>query len=639
MNQFDTIRGNRWMFFTCISFFLVNSIIAQSQMNVDSTLTSLQKEVNDSIRYQRFIEAIEPLKTKDPSIGISIIQKFDPQVLSKSYPELYAWYFYHMGELYFNNNQPDSSEIYLELALEKAEDNNNLALMGEAYTKLADMYGYENKWEEFMQSAIEAKKLFEAINDTSGYIKASKQIASTLNQLGRTREAIKIGIDLLPYARTPKNRAIIYNGLAIAYEKEENYDSNYYYNLAYRDEINKTGNLGNITIGNYNLALTETNIGKYKAAEATFDKAIELARDSGVPVLLPYCLISKGGLMTTTGRYREAKRLFDQASQLELNNAQKSLLQQGYYENYKLQGSYEDALTHLELWKGLSDSLNNAEIMNRTNELQIKYESEKKQKEINRLAYEKQLEESKVKSQMYGLIGLGIVLLILSVQLYYIFQQKKKIQDKNRIISKALHEKEILLKEIHHRVKNNLQVISSLLSLQSRSTVDDVAVNALEEGQLRVQSMALIHEHLYKGEKITSVGMQKYLKTMCGQVFSAHQINKDKVTLHMDIDDISLDIGTVVPLGLIFNELITNSCKYAFADGRNGIIKVSLKEKDGFLQVVVSDNGVGKNGPKIISGFGTKLINIFAKKLEAEITENNQNGTTITLNVRNYQRA
>jgi two-component sensor histidine kinase len=151
--------------------------------------------------------------------------------------------------------------------------------------------------------------------------------------------------------------------------------------------------------------------------------------------------------------------------------------------------------------------------------------------------------------------------------------------------------------------------------------------------------MALIHEHLYKGEKITSVGMKKYLANMCRQVFDAHQIDKDRVSLHLDIDDITLDIGTVVPLGLIFNELITNSCKYAFTASRSGVIHVSLKEKDGFLQAKVSDNGIGKDHFKNQSGFGTKLIKIFAKKLEAEITEDVQNGTTITLNIKNYQRA
>ncbi len=239
---------------------------------------------------------------------------------------------------------------------------------------------------------------------------------------------------------------------------------------------------------------------------------------------------------------------------------------------------------------------------------------------------------------LIAILGLGLFALFSIV----LFRSRRTIATQKEEISKSLEEKDTLLREIHHRVKNNLQVVSSLLRLQTRSTSDEQAKDALNESQTRVESMSLIHQNLYQKENLTGIKMKDYLEKLTNNLFSTYKINEDQVSLKLEIQDLNLDIETVVPLGLIINELVTNSLKYAFPENRIGQITVSLKEKDENLELLVKDNGIGiKNFKEATEGdsFGYKLINSFKKKLNAELvnssTENE--GTSILLKVRNYQ--
>jgi two-component sensor histidine kinase len=273
-------------------------------------------------------------------------------------------------------------------------------------------------------------------------------------------------------------------------------------------------------------------------------------------------------------------------------------------------------------------------------DLEAKYEAEKKQNQIDLLEAENRiavLELMQNKNQKNILLVALSGFLFIIGGLFYFYRQKSKInktlEEKNRIINENLEEKELLLKEIHHRVKNNLQVISSLLSLQSRTVDNESAYDALTEGQNRVQSMALIHQHLYRGESISSVTLPEYIRNLCDTVFRTHNILPNDVQLELDIDPIEMDVSMVVPLGLILNELITNACKYAFPKGRNGHLKVCVKDRHHKINVSVTDNGVGKSSESKADGFGTKLIKIFTKKLEAHSSYDYDNGTSFNMEI------
>jgi two-component system, sensor histidine kinase PdtaS len=234
--------------------------------------------------------------------------------------------------------------------------------------------------------------------------------------------------------------------------------------------------------------------------------------------------------------------------------------------------------------------------------------------------------------------GIGALAILVSI----IFIQYRKQLNKNSIINKQSGELEVLNKEIHHRVKNNLQVISSMLDLQSQSLNDPQATGIIKEGIQRVQSMAFIHQNLYQGNAVNSVNMTEYIKMLSNHLFQSYNIRPEKIQLHTNIQDLNLHTDTAIPLGMILNELISNSLKYAFKEKEEGDIWVTMKRNNGELLLQVKDNGVGlKNGfnPENTSTFGYEIINAFAQKLKARINIDGSNGTDVQLIISKFKTA
>jgi len=235
--------------------------------------------------------------------------------------------------------------------------------------------------------------------------------------------------------------------------------------------------------------------------------------------------------------------------------------------------------------------------------------------------------------------GVGLTLLgILSVVL---FQFYNKIRAKNGIISEALGEKEVLLKEIHHRVKNNLHFVSSLLGLQTEHVSDPTALGALQEGQNRVQSMALIHQNLYQEENLTGVEVKDYFDKLITSLFDSYNIVDDQISLEKNIAPLNLDVDTVIPLGLIVNELISNCLKYAFPDGQKGLIQVELKEEGDELCLGVKDDGVGFSNldrDNLGASFGYRLIHALNQQLRATLDIDGSQGTRVEMKIKRYDK-
>jgi two-component sensor histidine kinase len=220
-------------------------------------------------------------------------------------------------------------------------------------------------------------------------------------------------------------------------------------------------------------------------------------------------------------------------------------------------------------------------------------------------------------------------------------EQKTEIDSQNKILEKTLGqltaknaENELLLKEIHHRVKNNLEVVSSLLALQSAKMDDPDMQQAMLASQNRVQSMGILHQKLYQSEHLAFIEMKNYFKNLAENILDSYN-ETARIKVNIDMPEIEMDVDTAVPVGLIVNELMTNSLKYAFPDGKNGEIQLSLKnvDKDNY-QLKISDNGIGKmlNSKAKGTGFGSQLVNLLTKQIEGSLVESNEGGTVISIN-------
>jgi two-component sensor histidine kinase len=202
-------------------------------------------------------------------------------------------------------------------------------------------------------------------------------------------------------------------------------------------------------------------------------------------------------------------------------------------------------------------------------------------------------------------------------------------------VKASLQEKEVLLKEIHHRVKNNLQVVSSLLNLQSEQIQDPWITEAFRDSQNRVRSMALIHERLYQSENLAVIDFSDYVRNLAEHLLRSYGVGAENVALDVEADVVFLDIDTAAPCGLLLNELVSNALKHGFPDGRKGLVQVGLyADQDSHLTLTVSDDGIGfpKDADmQSATSLGLQLVHTLVQQLDGRIEIHSRNGTTINV--------
>ncbi len=236
----------------------------------------------------------------------------------------------------------------------------------------------------------------------------------------------------------------------------------------------------------------------------------------------------------------------------------------------------------------------------------------------------------KEKTKLYGLIAslAGVFLVVSLLVLRKIRKQSKELSKKNILINKSLKEKELLVKEVHHRVKNNFQIVSSLLELQSKGIEDERALELANEGKNRVKSMALIHQKLYQNES-GLVDFDEYILLLVNELSLLYK-SENEIETNITSRNMEFDVDTAIPLGLIINEIITNSYKYAFNNQKENSLSISInKENNGDFKLIMADNGPGLPfgfNVKKAKSLGLRLINRLVKQLHGTLSVSNENG-------------
>ncbi len=309
-------------------------------------------------------------------------------------------------------------------------------------------------------------------------------------------------------------------------------------------------------------------------------------------------------------------------------------------EAYAQLGLFQQAYQYQRKFQQAKDSIFSMEKSRAIAETEARYEAEKKEQRIAALAKENRIKAT----QQYALVGGLALLTALAIVLWFNARARKRhnkvLTQTNEALSRKNEEVETLLREIHHRVKNNLQIVSSLLRMQARKIQDTQALEAISASQARVRSMALLHQRLYQGDALKNIPMGPYLTDLATGLLDVYQSEEKQIALNLTVDDVSLDIDTAIPLGLIANELLTNALKHAFPQGQPGKMEVSLTRHHNGFQFEVSDNGIGfpinqgKPGASNI-GFGLDLVETLAEKLNGKITYQNGQGSRIALIVQN----
>jgi PAS domain S-box-containing protein len=210
--------------------------------------------------------------------------------------------------------------------------------------------------------------------------------------------------------------------------------------------------------------------------------------------------------------------------------------------------------------------------------------------------------------------------------------ERKQAEDR---LQESLQEKEVLLREIHHRVKNNMQVISSLLNLQSRHIQDPVVLEMFKESQRRIRSMALIHERLYQSSDLSRIEFSQYLRNLATHLFHSYQVDSSRIQLRLEAEEVHLNINTAIPCGLIVNELISNALKHAFPEGRSGTLGLDLRTEEGDGYVLrVKDDGVGfpeNLDFRKTETLGMQIVSTLVNQIDGRLALESQGGTHFIL--------
>nr|WP_285897981.1 histidine kinase dimerization/phosphoacceptor domain -containing protein [Antarcticibacterium sp. W02-3] len=280
---------------------------------------------------------------------------------------------------------------------------------------------------------------------------------------------------------------------------------------------------------------------------------------------------------------------------------------------------YKEAYAAFSKYDSLNAVVFTAEADERIAQLETQFNVAQKENTIQ--LQQTRLSQQQSRQNLISLVA-GLLFLTLTILLVSFFNNRKK----NKLLSNQNREKEFLLKEIHHRVKNNLEIVSSLLALQTAQTSDPTVAHAMKESQNRVFSMSMIHRRLYQKEHLSSIEMKEYLKDLGDHILESFG-EKDRIRIMYSMADLHLDVDTAVPIGLIVNELFTNSLKYAFPHSKNGEIYIRLsRETTGVLNLWVKDDGIGLKPQEVAkgTGFGKKLIKLLTRQLDGsmEITTN-----------------
>jgi two-component sensor histidine kinase len=300
---------------------------------------------------------------------------------------------------------------------------------------------------------------------------------------------------------------------------------------------------------------------------------------------------------------------------------------------YHLSGNDEKALTAYRRATALNDSLQVLRNTRQIGRLQIEYETEKKDQHIASLRLINLEKTRRTKLTAVGMVLFVLLSAFLYMQYRGIRQRNQLLADNNKKISQQSEQLKFLMKELHHRVKNNLQIVSSLLSLQSSHLADKDARQAVKIGQQRIEAMSLIHRSLYQQDNPNMVNMKEYVTNLVESILQSFGIDKDSFDLQMDIQITEMNVDMALPLGLIINEWVTNAFKYAYKEAQCPSLFISLKE-DREIKLEIKDNGPGMSyeaWERPLGSFGVKLVKVLSRQLNGRCEMENRNGTLFNL--------
>ncbi|WP_300358823.1 histidine kinase dimerization/phosphoacceptor domain -containing protein [Fluviicola sp.] len=501
----------------------------------------------------------------------------------------------------------DSALIYIDLAFQEAKKSHNINYQGEVSLSKARIHLLRGEIDLAIEYGLQSHKYYSQKKNHEGISKANLLLAqaySIIKEKKKSDECLKLAEN---YAQSNKQHQMLIEALICRGNTCFQFGKYAAAMKYYKDAKQKMKRIVNPYLEtkiNNNIANILMNTGNTPEALKIYKKAIVQYRKINQP--LDELLI----LYNIGRQYREVKMI---DSSLYYNNLCLSLALKvhsleditysysGLKESYQILGDYKTALHYNELMNVYQDSLQMNANKVRIARLEADYEL-RRGKEIIQIQKRKLILTKR--KTTFALLALFIASSLIILGLFYFRKSRKlnqalkqsnaEIREQNKTIDKALHEKEVLLKEVHHRVKNSLQIVSSLLNLQESQLTDEIAIDALRNSKIRIQTIALMHQSLYQSDAdLGRVNSASYLQNILSLQLQALSVKTKQIETYTDFEDLELSIDQAVPLGLIASELINNALKHAYKETKNPHLSLITKMVDNELLLKISDNGSG----------------------------------------------
>ncbi|MBW8244795.1 hypothetical protein K1F50_18450 [Muricauda oceani] len=396
-----------------------------------------------------------------------------------------------------------------------------------------------------------------------------------------------------------------------------------------------------------------SSLKRYELAEDNYKKSQYFFRqmEGPWPIYLSELNQEMGNTYLAKNQYPEAKIHLLRALAFFSGHTAMSRRRELYHSLFRVdsaQGNYTAAIESYQKYKLTNDSIFNEKKSRQIEELEIQYETSRKENEISKLQNESAVQTSRLrqttltKNFTLGILVLFLIIIGLLLHSYFLNKrtnrllaiQKGEIEDKNVQLQVLVEDKEWLLKEVHHRVKNNLQIVMSLLNTQSYFLKNEDAQKAIQNSQNRLFAISLIHQKLYKTDNLDSIDIASYMEDLVHHLKESFE-HPDQILFDLNVEPIMLDTSRSVPIGLILNETITNSIKHGFPNNKKGTIKIQMRRKGKFgCFLTICDDGVGFAeipNVKNVSSLGFSLIKGLCKQLNATLSIKSEKGVKISI--------
>lgn len=627
-------------------FLLISTLSFGQDAKPDAYQDSLQSVIDHSKTKNEKKEALylmgEYLVQRDPELAETIADELKNQFVNKAdsndirrndyiFAASHRWQGDYSTALNYYQSIYDYSK--------KKNDSSDIALSAHFTGSLNTFLGNNVVAQNYL---LEASKIYDRIgtaeqkarinNSLAGFYLNVDQLEKGKNRYLKALQQFEILKDSAGMASANANLGMLYTDLG-EFDKAEMH-------LMKQKELNKVfPTLREMGFHHDFLGLLRQKQGRLQEAYQEHLKALEIRENLSSTYNLCESKLNMGEILIKLKRYSEAieqlKDVFKYDEHESLNQQQTAHMLLS--EAYEKSGNYKSALEDFKLYKQISDSVYTKESIEIIAEKDALYNKQTQDAKIALLNKEKEVSKAELLRSRTILIGSFIVLFLLSVAAFALYKMYVKIKAKNQIITKALKDNELLLHETHHRVKNNLQMISSLLNLQSKYVNDKNAFEVLQNGRNRVQSMAILHKNLYAGEDINMVNIQDYFDGLVISILNSYQKSDKEIQVEVEAKGIIMDVESVIPIGLIVNELVTNSLKHAFTNehSKKPEIRIRMNDSGNDYQLSVKDNGVGISEEftekSLKESFGQRLINSLSQKLKATVNIVNNNGTEVNI--------